>query len=97
MPELPDLSVFAKNLNKALAGKTVKKMNVYPGAKISVSKAKLKSTLEGEKLLKIYREGKQLFFAFRNNNLLALHLMLHGKLVWIQEPGEAKFTLVEFF
>src|SRR5690348_12119365 len=96
MPELPDLSIFAKNLSKALSGKTLRKINVYKGARVNVSKAKLKSELEGEKLVKIYREGKQLYFAFRKNKLVALHLMLHGKLVWINQPNEAKFTLVEF-
>jgi formamidopyrimidine-DNA glycosylase len=96
MPELPDLSVFAKNLNKALAGKTLRKINVYKGARINVSKSKLKSALEGEKLSKVYREGKQLYFAFGKGKLVALHLMLHGKLVWITEPKEAKYTLIEF-
>lgn len=96
MPELPDLSVFAKNLNKALSGKTLRKVNIYKRARINVSKTKLKSGLEGEKLMKIYREGKQLYFEFQKSKLVALHLMLHGKLVWINYPNEAKFTLVEF-
>jgi formamidopyrimidine-DNA glycosylase len=96
MPELPDLTVFAKNLNKVLAGKTLKKVNVYKGARINVSKAELKSALEGEKLKKIYREGKQLYFAFGKDKLIALHLMLHGKLEWIEHSNEAKYTLVEF-
>jgi len=96
MPELPDLSVFAKNLNKALSGKTLKKVNVYKRAKINVSKSRLKSQLEGKKLVRIYREGKQLYFAFGKNSIVAIHLMLHGKLVWINQPNETKYTLVEF-
>jgi formamidopyrimidine-DNA glycosylase len=95
MPELPDLQVFSRNLTKQLAGKTLEKINVSTGAKINVPKAKLKKELEGQKLARVYREGKELRFAFKNNAILGVHLMLRGKLFWFEEKNPHKHTLLE--
>lgn len=95
MPELPDLQVFSRNLNRQLAGKTLEKINVSNGARLNVAKAKLKKSLEGQKLEKVYREGKELRFAFQNGNLLGLHLMLRGKLYWFEAENPPKYTLLE--
>jgi formamidopyrimidine-DNA glycosylase len=63
--------------------------------KINVSKAKLKKELEGKKLLKVYREGKELRFAFGNKTILGIHLMLRGKLFWFEDKNPHKHTLLE--
>jgi formamidopyrimidine-DNA glycosylase len=95
MPELPDLQVFSRNLTRQLAGKTVKKINVLKGAKINTTKAKLKKELEGQQLLKVYREGKELRFAFKNKTVLGMHLMLRGKLFWFEDKNPHRHTLAE--
>lgn len=97
MPELPDLQVFSRNLTKKLAGKTLKKVNVTKGARVSVSKAVLKKSIEGQKLVRVYREGKELRFLFRNKDVLGIHLMLRGKLFWFEEKNTHAHTLVEFY
>jgi formamidopyrimidine-DNA glycosylase len=94
MPELPDLQVFSRNLNKKLAGKIVQKISVF-GVKVNVSKTKLKKELEGKKLVKVYREGKELRFAFQNKAILGIHLMLRGKLFWFEDKSPHKHTLLE--
>jgi formamidopyrimidine-DNA glycosylase len=95
MPELPDLQIFSRNLNKQLAGKTLEKINVLPGARLNVAKAALKKSLESQKLVKVYREGKELRFVFQNGNILGLHLMLRGKLYWFEAGNQHNSTLLE--
>ena len=77
MPELPDLQVFSQNLDKELRGKKVKRVVLRKGKKFQQPASKFKA-LEDATLKKVYREGKELRFAFSDHNVLGLHLMLHG-------------------
>lgn len=95
MPELPDLNVFAKNLDKELAGKKVKEVDVKNKSKLKTSIAELKREIEGSKLKKVYREGKELYYEFSNGNILGMHLMLHGNLYLLEEKNDKKNTIVE--
>jgi len=95
MPELPDLQAFSHNLNKKLAGKTVKEVVIVNAKKLNVSHNELKDTLEGQKLDKVYREGKELYFKFNKGDILALHLMLHGKLFLFEGRNENKYPIIE--
>lgn len=95
MPELPDLQVFSRNLQKELAGKKLKKISVLNNSKLNTSEANLKKSLEGSTLKKIYREGKELHFEFSNGAVLGLHLMLHGKLFLFTEENQQKNTIIE--
>lgn len=95
MPELPDLNVFAKNLDKKLAGKKVEKIKVENKSKLKVSVSELEKAIEGSQLKKLYREGKELHFEFSNGNILGLHLMLHGNLNLFEGKNEKKNPIIE--
>ncbi|MDN5289524.1 MAG: Fpg/Nei family glycosylase [Mucilaginibacter sp.] len=95
MPELPDLQAFSQNLDKKLAGKTLKQVTVINAKKLNVAHKELKDTLEGQKLDKVYREGKELYFRFSQGDILALHLMLHGKLFLFEDKNENKYSIIE--
>src|SRR5215213_8804965 len=95
MPELPDLEVFSHNLTKKLAGKKVEKIKVINKSKLKLSEVEIKKELEDAALKKVYREGKELHFAFSNGNVLGLHLMLHGKLNLFEGKNEQKNTIIE--
>src|SRR5438045_1649799 len=97
MPELPDLQVFAGNLTKKLKGKKIVKITIAPKAKLNVSPASFKKALKNTSLKKIEREGKELYFYFNNKKVMAIHLMLHGKLFLFQKKNEQKHTLAEFY
>jgi formamidopyrimidine-DNA glycosylase len=92
MPELPDLNVFAKNLDKNFAGKKVEKIEVENKSKLKVAVSQLKKEIEGSKLKQVYREGKELHFKFSNGNILGMHLMLKGAL---HLEGNQKNTITE--
>lgn len=97
MPELPDLQVFSKNLQKELKGKKLNRIIVRKGANVNVPAAQLKKKVEGEKVKAVYREGKELRMAFRNGTVLGLHMMLHGKLMWYdEEPPKHSLVEMEF-
>lgn len=97
MPELPDLQAFSYNLDKKLAGKTLKEVIVVNAKKLNVSQQVLKEALEGQKLDQIYREGKELYIKFSKGDILGLHLMLHGKLYLSQGKNENKYPIIELY
>jgi len=93
MPELPDLQVYSKNLMQLLKDKRLISVKVHSDKNANVDEKQLNDTLAGKKLNRVYRLGKQLYFEFAKEAILALHLMLHGKLVYSKED-KPKYTLV---
>ncbi len=97
MPELPDVEVFAKNLNKVLANKKLLKVKVVNGKKLPDTAKALAAALEGKILKHIYRSGKEFRFAFSEGTLLGLHLMLTGDLFLFEEKNDHHSTIVELY
>ncbi|HEY0743811.1 MAG TPA: DNA-formamidopyrimidine glycosylase family protein [Chryseosolibacter sp.] len=95
MPELPDLQVFSTNLTKALKNKKLLSISVKNQKKLATPVKTLKAALEGQTLSVVRREGKELYFQFKNKAVLGLHLMLRGKLTWFEDKNDQKFTIVE--
>ena len=95
MPELPDLEVFGKNLNKQFAGKTLKGIEIKVEKKLNAPSKDFQKHLENQTLNKIHREGKELYFEFGNQNILALHLMLKGQLYVFNKINDHKYTIIE--
>ena len=95
MPELPDLQVFSRNLQKKLAGKKVKRITVT-SKKVKTPAKEFKAKIEGAKLEKVYREGKELRLEFNNGDIVGLHLMLHGKLFIFEKDHAHKYPIIEF-
>lgn len=94
MPELPDLEVFSKNLNKLLSGKTIKEITVQKNSKLNVSAQELKSILEGQNITEVFRSGKELFFRFSKGDILSMHLMLRGKLYFSDGTKPEKYVII---
>jgi formamidopyrimidine-DNA glycosylase len=97
MPELPDLQVFSKNLDKKLKGKKVAEFNLKNKKGSKSSAAELKKAVEGETIGKVYREGKQLHIEFKNDTVLGMHLMLNGDLHLVEDKNTLKNTIFEMF
>ena len=96
MPELPDLEVFSRNLNKQLSGKQVKAIEILNPKKLNVSVKEFRKALEKDKISKIYREGKELYIVFDKGNVVSLHLMLNGELHLYEDQEAPKSTLLVF-
>ncbi|MBJ6801664.1 Fpg/Nei family DNA glycosylase [Geomonas propionica] len=81
MPELPDLTIYAENLAKALTGKKVHEVAYHQRGKLNVAEAELSRAVNGAQLTGVERAGKQVAFRFDNGNTLRVHLMLTGGFV----------------
>lgn len=97
MPELPDLQVFAMNLNTILRGKKLLQIKIVNDKKLKGKQEELSENLDGNVLESVYRTGKELRFKFSNNILLGMHLMLHGNLYFFNKNNENKFTIAELY
>jgi len=95
MPELPDLQAFSRNLSRKLVGKKVEKIHAVYRKKLKTPEKDLQRALHGATLTSVYREGKEIHFAFDNGNVLGLHMMLKGKLNYFEKKNEHKYTIIE--
>ncbi|PUZ23790.1 formamidopyrimidine-DNA glycosylase [Chitinophaga costaii] len=93
MPELPDLQVFSHNLQRLVVGKEVKQVLVQ-SKKIKVPVSAFNDTLAGQTIKKVYRSGKELYFQFSQGDMLALHLMLRGRLHYAAGNQKQKGTVL---
>ncbi|RYG23687.1 MAG: formamidopyrimidine-DNA glycosylase [Chitinophagaceae bacterium] len=95
MPELPDLEIFAINLEKQFKNKTLESVKVIVSKKLNVTETELREALEGHKLTEVLRAGKTLQLRFGGGNILGLHLMLHGRLMPVTEDPP-KHQIIQF-
>lgn len=97
MPELPDVEVFSRNLNKVFAGRKLVKIKVVNGKKLADTQSALTKALKGKKLREIYRSGKEMRFNFEGRTLLGLHLMLTGDIFILDKKNDHHSTIVELY
>lgn len=79
MPEIPDLAVMAKNLEKRLVNHTVKDVVLHISKNANATENGFYGALVNHKIKSICREGKDLHLEI-GDHILALRLMLHGEL-----------------
>jgi formamidopyrimidine-DNA glycosylase len=97
MPELPDVEVFSKNLHDLFANKKLLKVKVVNGRKLSDTAQSLSKNLQGKKLKKIFRSGKEMRFEFADGTVLGLHLMLTGDIFLFENKNDHPSTIVELY
>jgi formamidopyrimidine-DNA glycosylase len=97
MPELPDVEVFTRNLDKMLAGKKLVKVKVIDGKKLPDTAEAYGKALNGKTVSKVYRSGKEMRFLFTDDTLLGLHLMLTGDVIPFEEKNTRGATIVELY
>ncbi len=96
MPELPDIEVFTRNLNKIFAGKKLLKVKIINGQKLKDKASAYSEVLNGKILKKIFRSGKEMRFEFSGGTLLGLHLMLTGDIILFDKKNDHHSTIAEF-
>lgn len=95
MPELPDLEVFARNLQRRLKRKKLLDIRLSTDAVTKTSQKELANAVVGASVSAVYREGKELRFRFSNKNIIGIHLMLRGKFFWFEDKNTHSHTLLE--
>lgn len=94
MPELPDLEVFSRNLSTQLKGKQVKEVIVNNHKKLNVTAEELQKAINSQKIDRIYRSGKELYFEFENKTILSMHMMLNGEFHISKEEEIPKYVII---
>lgn len=88
MPELPEVETIKKDLSKILNGKTIRRVFFNKPKMIHPSVKKARTVLNNNKIAKVGRRGKMLYFKLRDGNYLLIHLKMTGQLVWAKTKGK---------
>ena len=86
MPELPDITVYLEALEARVMGRALKSIRLANMFVLRTAVPPIDS-LNGQCVVALRRIGKRLAFGFDQGNWLVIHLMVAGRLHWI-EPGK---------
>jgi len=81
MPELPDLTIYAENLRKAVVGKRIDSVVHHGSGRLNVTAEELSESLVATEMDDVERTGKQISFRTSSGSVLRVHLMLTGGFV----------------
>jgi formamidopyrimidine-DNA glycosylase len=86
MPELPDITVYLEAIERRVVGRRLDRIRL---ADIFVLRTAIPpiDSLEGRRVVATRRIGKRIALGFEGDRWLVIHLMIAGRLHWI-EPGE---------
>jgi len=99
VPELPDVVVYIEHLRNRLAGGTLQGVRlVNPFVLRSVTPAI--ACARGKEVVGVRRMGKRIVIALEGELFLVLHLMIAGRLRWLEKdaklPGRITLAAFEF-
>jgi formamidopyrimidine-DNA glycosylase len=89
MPELPEVEMVRRYLEKTTLGKTIEKVEVRDNRILRrVSAKELENRMAGLKFRSVRRHGKWLFLELKNDLWLALHLGMTGDPVFLNDSDK---------
>ena len=99
MPELPDVTVYIEALEARVRGKRLERVKLLNPFILRTAVPPI-SEVEGKRVTEIRRVGKRIVFVLEGPLYLVLHLMIAGRLRWLQakdkSPGRITLALLEF-
>jgi formamidopyrimidine-DNA glycosylase len=99
MPELPDILLYQHSLEQRVRGQPIKRIRL-PSPFLLRSVEPPIQEAEGRVVRGIERVGKRLVFALDNDWFLVLHLMIAGRLKWLDTgakvPGKIGLAAFDF-
>jgi formamidopyrimidine-DNA glycosylase len=98
MPELPDLVVYVEALERRIAGQVLKRLRLVNPFLLRTAVPPIAS-VEGRRVLGVQRLGKRVVIALEADLFLVLHLMIAGRLRWLEgakPPARITLALFEF-
>ena len=99
MPELPDVTIYAERLEVRLAGQTLRRVRLL-NPFVLRSVAPPIAAVEGGKVTGARRIGKRIVIALEGSLYLVLHLMIAGRLRWLEKdaklPGRISIAAFDF-
>ncbi len=99
MPELPDVTVYIEALESRVRGKRLERVKLLNPFILRTAVPPI-SQAEGKRVTGIRRVGKRIVLELEGPLYLALHLMIAGRLRWLEPkerpPGRITLALLEF-
>jgi formamidopyrimidine-DNA glycosylase len=86
MPELPEIVVFARQMNRVLPGKTIQTAEASQPKSLNLPREKFHKRLQGERVIRIQPLGKWLDIGLENRHLL-ISLGMGGEILY-HRPGD---------
>ena len=99
MPELPDLTVYLEGLESRIANRRLLRVRLLNPFLLRTAVPPI-GAAEGRQVAGLRRIGKRIVIALEGDLYLVLHLMIAGRLRWLQAdakpPGRIALALFEF-
>ncbi len=99
MPELPDVVVYVEHLASRIVGQRLEHVRLLNPFLLRTAEPPL-AAAEGLRVVAVRRLGKRIVVALEDDLFLVLHLMIAGRLRWLQRgakpPGRITLAVLEF-
>jgi formamidopyrimidine-DNA glycosylase len=96
MPELPDLVVYVESLERRIVGRTLEQVRVKSPFVLRTAVPPLADVV-GKRILAVRRIGKRIVLVVEGGLFVVLHLMIAGRLRWIEAGGKPPATALATF
>lgn len=91
MPELPDIVVYIESLEARVLGRKLNTVRLLNPFLLRTAVPPL-SAIEGQKVVGLTRLGKRIVIEFERNLFLVFHLMIAGRLRWMEGQAKPKLS-----
>ena len=96
MPELPEVEVVRRSLNEFITGSKINKVSIFnKNLRYKISK-KFKKSIQGQKIISIFRRGKFLLIQLENKNFILIHLGMTGK-IFIKRKFDKTTVFTDYY
>jgi formamidopyrimidine-DNA glycosylase len=95
MPELPDLTVYLESLGRRILGRELRAVRLLNPFVLRTAVPPL-AAAEGRKVSGLRRIGKRIVLALEGDLFLVLHLMIAGRLHWLEGGSKGRNVLARF-
>ena len=96
MPELPDIVVYVESLGRRIVGQTLEQVRLKSPFVLRTAIPPL-SDVVGKRVVAVRRIGKRIALVLEDELFVVLHLMIAGRLRWIETGGKAPGTTLATF
>jgi formamidopyrimidine-DNA glycosylase len=99
VPELPDVTVYVESIAARVAGQPLRGVRVASPFVVRTFDPPL-GAAAGKRVLEVRRLGKRIVFALEDGLFLVMHLMIAGRLKWLEAgakiPGKVGLAALDF-
>jgi len=97
MPELPDITIYREALDARIRDRVLVQIRIINPFLLRTAVPPI-GEVEGKRVLEVSRLGKRIVLAFEDDLFLVFHLMIAGRLRWLEGNAKApaRITLATF-